>query len=107
MMEWSIVPCPPEKETPQPYTLWLPPTLLVMQQREIVPFLTQAPAPFSDCARMAPPVRTTPSSFAPSSSIAQRWAVQADAFTTRLMTVFSQPWPASVTPPVTLSCASM
>ena len=80
-------------------------TLLVMQHQETVPSLTSTPAPFSDCDLMVPPVRATPSSLAPPSSIAQRWAVHDDSFTARLMTVFVQPWPASVTPFVTLSCA--
>ena len=92
------------------------PTLLLMQHHEIVPLRTHAPAPpkvcvlpplihtpvSPDCEVALPPVRVSFATVAPSSTIARRMAEPAAA----RMTVFSQPWPTSVTPPVTISCAS-
>ena len=81
-----------------------PATLLEMQHQEIVPSSTRAPAPETHLPATKPPVSVTPSSRAPSRSVAQRDCLPVVVC---LMTVFVHPWPTSVTPFVIISCLSI
>ena len=84
-----------------------PDTLLVMQHQVIVPSATNAPAPQLQPPGLStePPVIATCPTVAPSSIHTTRVSAVGVAETC-LRTVRSQPWPTSVTPPVTISCAS-
>ena len=75
-----------------------------MQHQEIVPSSTRAPAPETHLPATKPPVSVTPSSRAPSRSVAQRDCLPVVVC---LMTVFVHPWPTSVTPFVIISCSSI
>ena len=89
-------------KTPPPYLL-LPPlaSLSTMRHQETMPFSTFTPPPISQLPLTEPPVSATFLIFEPSLSVATR------SVAVCLMIVPSHPWPWSVTPFVTISCASI